>query len=418
MLTPTMTPTMTQAATAMLSSLDAVAEVDVAALSGHEQAELLRVLARVEAKVCAIKLRLLAAAEDAGTSRAGGAASTAQWVANLTNSDQAVAHREAGLAVGLGERPVTAKALSDGLLSAGHAEVIVRATRTLPAGLSAARRATVEADLVAKAQQLPPQALRRVARRAIAAVEPDEARVDAHEDQLVRDEETAAWATARLSLRDNADGTMSGHFTVPSLQGQILRKVLEAMTAPRRGRLGAAEAHAGPQRDRTDWDRARGLAFCELLEHLPTDRLHAKTAATVVVMIDEEALRGRLKAADLDTDDKISAGQARRIACNAGILPAVLGGASHRLDLGHSKRLYSEAQRIAVGLLHRTCAAEGCQRPFAWCELHHRRPWSAGGRTDLKDAVPLCHFHHRRIHDGGFTHRFQADGSVLFSRRT
>lgn len=71
--------------------------------------------------------------------------------------------------MGLGERPATARALSDGLLSAGHAEVIVRAARTLPAGLSAARRATVEADLVAKAQLLPPHALRRAVRRAIAA---------------------------------------------------------------------------------------------------------------------------------------------------------------------------------------------------------------------------------------------------------
>lgn len=63
-----LTPTMPPATMTMLSSLAALAEVDVVALSGHEQAELLRVLARVEAKVCAIKLRLLAAAEDAGTS--------------------------------------------------------------------------------------------------------------------------------------------------------------------------------------------------------------------------------------------------------------------------------------------------------------------------------------------------------------
>jgi len=44
------------------------------------------------------------------------------------------------------------------------------------------------------------------------------------------------------------------------------------------------------------------------------------------------------------------------------------------------------------------------ERPFAWCELHRRRPWSRQGRTDLADAVPLCHFHHRRVHDTGFVH--------------
>ena len=61
-----------------------------------------------------------------------------------------------------------------------------------------------------------------------------------------------------------------------------------------------------------------------------------------------------------------------------------------------------------------------CERPFAWCEpkLHHRRPWSRGGRTDLRDAVPLCHFHHQRIHDTGFGHRYLPDGSIRFTRRT
>jgi hypothetical protein len=65
-----------------------------------------------------------------------------------------------------------------------------------------------------------------------------------------------------------------------------------------------------------------------------------------------------------------------------------------------------------------TCAADGCERPFAWCELHHRRLWSRRGRTDLADAIPLCHFHHQRIHDTGFRHQLLPDDSIRFSRRT
>jgi hypothetical protein len=96
----------------------------------------------------------------------------------------------------------------------------------------------------------------------------------------------------------------------------------------------------------------------------------------------------------------------------------VLGGRSEVLDLGRLKRLFSESQRVALGLRFKACAADGCERPFAWCELHHRRPWSQLGRTDLTDAVPLCHFHHQRIHDTGFVHATLPDGSVRFSRRT
>lgn len=413
-----LSPTMPPPAARLLSELDALAAVDASELSAVEQAALLRVLARAEAKVCAIKLKLLSAAERSGAVRASGAADTGQWVAKMTNSDPSSAHREAGLAAGLTERRTTARALAEGALSAEHADVIVRATRRLPETTTEAERTVVEAALVAKALTLPPKALRRAARRAIASIESDERKVDAHENQLVADEETAARAKTRLSLRDNADGTVTGFFTVPTLQGHLLRKVLESMTAPRRGRLGASEAQAGATVERTDWDRARGLAFCELIEHLPTDHLHPKTAATIVVKVDEEQLRERLKVADLDTGGQISAGEARRLACNAGILPAVLSGLSTVLDLGRLKRLFNEAQRIALGLCYDTCAAEGCQRPFAWCELHHRRPWAEGGRTDLRDAVPLCHFHHQRIHDGDFDHEFRPGGGVGFTRRT
>jgi hypothetical protein len=166
-----------------------------------------------------------------------------------------------------------------------------------------------------------------------------------------------------------------------------------------------------------DWKHRRGLAFAQLLEHLPTDHLHTKTAATVVVTIDHTVLTGALKTARLDTGEQISAGEARRLACGAGILPAVLGGRSVALDLGRESRLFSEAQRIAVGLRYDTCAADGCQKPFAWTELHHRQPWSHGGRTNLADAIPLCHWHHQRIHDHTYDHQTLPDGSIRFHRR-
>jgi hypothetical protein len=402
----------------LVACLDELADVDVDAMSGTEQAELLQVIGMARAKLESVRLRLLAAADRSGTARKSGAADTGQWAASVCRQDQPAAHRAVALARGLERRTLTASALAKGEISAEHAEVIVRADRRLPQGLSHEQRTTVEADLVSRAKSLPPHQLRRAARRALAAVESDRSVVDAHENAVVAGEEEVAWTRTRLSLHDNADGTVSGSFTVPTLHGHLLRKILDTMTAPRRGRLGATSAQVGDQSDRTDWDRARGLAFCEVIEHLPTDRLHTKTAATIVVTIDEAQLRGRLEAAGLDTGESISAGEARRLACNAGMLPAVLGGGSLPLDLGRLKRLFSEAQRIALGLLFRTCAADGCERPYAWCELHHRHPWSHGGRTDLAGAAPLCHFHHQRVHDDSFTHRWAEGGRVTFHRRT
>ena len=170
----------------------------------------------------------------------------------------------------------------------------------------------VEASLVEKAARFSPDQLRRIARRAIEAVEPDQKIVDAHENELIRTEEQAAREKCSLTLHDNGDGTTTGHFTIPALAAAMLGKVIDAMTAPRRMR-----EPDSAERDRSfDWRHRRGLAFAELLEHLPTDHLHTKTAATVVVTIDHTVLAGAMKAAHLDTDRRLSAGEARRLACN------------------------------------------------------------------------------------------------------
>ena len=120
----------------------------------------------------------------------------------------------------------------------------------------------------------------------------------------------------------------------------------------------------------------------------------------------------------LGTGDTITAAEARRLACNASILPAVLDNKSHVLDLGRSQRLFTKAQRIALRLRDETCRAEGCSIPGTWTEAHHLVPWSQGGKTDLADAVSLCNFHHHRIHDPRFGYELLSNGDVRFARRT
>ena len=395
-----------------------VSRCDVDALGAADQEDLLRAIARAEAGLAALRSRVLVSAERSSTAVRTGAASTGQWAARLCNTDQAAAHRQVALAQGLEHRTATQAALAAGDIGPEHAAVIVQADRQLPRSVTTEQRAQVEQALVEKAQQLPPSQLRKVARRSLAAIEDDLAVVDAHENELVRDREEHARRQVRLTLHDNEDGTVTGHFTVPVMHGDLLRKILQAMTAPRRARLGADRAQAGEADDLRDADRARGQAFCELVEHLPTDRLHSRTAATLVVTVSLETLQGALRVAHLDTNESLSAGEVRRLACGSGLVPAVLGGPSVPLDLGREARLFSEPQRTALGLKHQFCAADGCERPFAWCELHHEVPWSHGGRTDLERAIPLCHFHHQRIHDPAYGHKSLPSGGVRFHLRT
>ncbi len=374
---------------------------------------------RAAARIEAVKLRLVAAADHAKVAEAEGLSGTDAWVNRQTRSGREKAGRDLRLATELDQgHDLTGAALRSGEISAEHAAVIVAAANKLPNELTEQAKARVEAALIEQAGRLDPGQLRRAARRALAAVEPDPAVVDAHQGALLREEEAAAFERSRLTIHDNDDGTTTGHFTVPNAAGSILRKIIDKMTAPRRGRLGASVAQVGPSSDRLDWAARAGQAFVELLEHLPTDHLHSRTPVTVVATIDQNKLTRGLGAAALDTGIDISAGDLRRLACAAKIVPAVLGGASRVLDLGRGQRLFSGSQGIAVSIVHATCAADGCERPVAWCDLHHRKAWASGGRTDLSEAVPLCGFHHRRIHDPRYAHQYGRDGAVTFNLRT
>ena len=122
--------------------------------------------------------------------------------------------------------------------------------------------------------------------------------------------------------------------------------------------------------------------------------------------------------AETSTGDTLTAAEARRLACTAQIIPAVLGGNSEILDLGRTRRLFTPAQRKALALRDRHCRAQGCDIPATWCEAHHHQPWSQGGKTNLTDGVLLCSLHHHRTHDPTWHTDRLPNGDLRYTRRT
>ncbi len=103
-----------------------------------------------------------------------------------------------------------------------------------------------------------------------------------------------------------------------------------------------------------------------------------------------ETLLGGLKAASVDTGGRLTAGAARRLACEAGIIPAVLDGSSRVLDLGRKRRFHNEAQRLALAITQKHCQHPTCDVPAWLCHVHHKNPWSRGGKTNLEERpAPL-----------------------------
>jgi hypothetical protein len=144
-----------------------------------------------------------------------------------------------------------------------------------------------------------------------------------------------------------------------------------------------------------------GRAFREFIERYPADRAPRAggVSATIVALILLEVLEGRLEQACLlDAGDKISPGLARRLACEAGIIPVVLGGPSEVLDVGRARRFHSSAQRLTIAVRDQHCTHPGCDWPPARCHAHHDIAWSEGGGTDVAHGRLLCPKHHARYH--------------------
>ena len=157
------------------------------------------------------------------------------------------------------------------------------------------------------------------------------------------------------------------------------------------------------------------------LENLPDTGLpvHGGTTTSVMVTLDLDTLLTGIGVATTSTGDRVTAEQARRLACQARIIPVVLGREGEVLDLGRSARLFSPAQRKALAIRDKQCTTDGCSIPAAWCEAHHwRQPWSSGGKTDLADGKLLCSFHHHRAHDPAWQVHHHPNGGTTFHRRT
>ncbi len=89
----------------------------------------------------------------------------------------------------------------------------------------------------------------------------------------------------------------------------------------------------------------------------------------------------------------------RRLACDAEIIPAVLGTQSEVLDVGRLRRLVTPAIWTALVLRDRHCTFPGCRRPPLMCHAHHLTHWTDGGKTMIDNLALLCGHHHRVIHN-------------------
>ncbi|MEJ2887856.1 HNH endonuclease signature motif containing protein [Actinomycetospora aeridis] len=106
----------------------------------------------------------------------------------------------------------------------------------------------------------------------------------------------------------------------------------------------------------------------------------------------------------LDSGVTVDAATVRRWACDAEIVPVMLGAKSEPLDVGRRQRTATDAIRRALHLRDGGCVFPGCDRSPRRCEAHHVREWYRHrGDTALENMVLLCRYHHQLLHHRHWT---------------
>ena len=373
-------------------------------------------LEKNDARQAALRSRVLAASGDIAAE--SGDKDASAWMRAELLVDKGTARAQIKLAAGVARYELVADGLVSGEVSEVKARVITKALDAIESNPVTTGEDLVLAEklLVDYATRLTANELRVVGKRILREIDPARFE-DAEAKALLAEEERAQQKTA-LRIWDNNDGTVGFDGVLPASIGYRFKTQAQTWAQPRKQQLVDKGAPLPP------WERLMGQGFARLLETIDPDALprHGGDATTVNVVISLDDLRNELGTATLGYDETngtlISAAEARKMACNAAIIPWVLGSDGQVLDAGRTSRFFQPIQRKALRLQQKCCQAEGCDMPPEWCDAHHLTPWSAGGKTDLKDGVLLCPHHHRIAHAPAFTHERLPDGTIRFVRRS
>ena len=328
----------------------------------------------------------------------GNAVPAADALGHNGRTSRRAAEKAERRASALGSTPRLDAALGSGHVGAEHVDAVVNATTHLD---DAQRSAVFELD--AEITEL------------AAAHSPDQFRRKLNEivDELTNDDgvERAArqQAAATASITPDPDTGMQLLFAkLTPEQGNRIRRALDAEVAT----MLKLPEFVGLRRDQL-LARALDRLICG---DGPATGIGV---AEVAVLIDYQTLvEGRHEGTTCEYSDgtSIPAEQARRHACDAGIIPVVLDGTGKPLDVGRAKRLATEEQRVALRSMYRTCAIDGCEQHFDRCHIHHLEEWEDLGLTDLDNLLPLCSFHHHRAHEGRWQLQLEASSRQLTVR--
>ncbi len=210
------------------------------------------------------------------------------------------------------------------------------------------------------------------------------------------------------------DGMYHAVLTLDPASHAAIQPVIDALSAP----VTSTDGNGQPVVDTRSGDQRRLDALVEVCGAYQTagNRVRLGVKTRLVVTMNLTDLQHGTGHGTTDNGDILSPATVRHLACDAGIIPAVLGTNSELLDLGREERLATPAQVIALRHRDRGCSFPGCDRPPGWCQAHHVKHWLNGGPTDLNNLALLCQRHHTIVHQHDYTATVTKTGVTWHTR--
>jgi Domain of unknown function (DUF222)/HNH endonuclease len=134
----------------------------------------------------------------------------------------------------------------------------------------------------------------------------------------------------------------------------------------------------------------------------------------IVVHVSAETLRNSESGrCEIENGPGICAETCRRLACDCSRVHITEDAQASVLDVGRKTRSIPPALRRAMNSRDQGCRFPGCCNS-KYLDGHHIEHWAKGGATKLRNLVSLCRFHHRQVHEGGYTIEILDDGALRF----
>jgi hypothetical protein len=447
-------------ALAMLDgALNHLTTADAASLPSSVQAEVLRGLARAEAKHTAARSRVLAAFTSQAAYEDDGQGSAGTWLRVQTRVTKGAAAGAIGWVRRLAAHPVIGDALAAGELSESWARRVCAWTDRLPEG----QQGDADEILVAGARS-------GVDLPGLAGLA-QEIYERTHLDRDVDGDGGFGDRALSLDTTLGGAGRMTGDLTAGC--SAALTAVLDALSK----RTGPEDLRTAPQRRHDALEEAcRRLVASGMLPGRagqPTQVIVHMTLSQLRDLPESSAVEAAWAAARASQPGWLSGPEAEAAACDASVVPIVTGhldeaaldqlaetylasrgsepaahqrlrrallasaadalsgpgglatllraGLDHAplasvslpLDISPATETIPAHLRRAVTIRHPHCAFPGCEQPASVCDIHHIIPRSRGGPTTLDNLLTMCSFHHKIVvHRWGWSVRLNSDGTT------